>query len=221
MTNQRFKFYDIGFHGDNYLLHLVDVLASKSYFFIETGANVGSTVAYVAKKYPSMKCISCEPDSEAYTEAVRNAPFDNVSLFNESSQNFLLRLRDQYPDVFHKNALYWLDAHGYGFTWPLRDEVSFITNNCKSAFILIDDFKVPGLDCFGYDSYEDQECSFEYIADSLNPSVPYDLYYPSYTDKTSKHHPLRGWCLLAFGQGEELRLPEALLVRVTHKKIIK
>jgi hypothetical protein len=185
---------------------------------VETGANVGTTLAYVAKRYPSIKCISCEPDSEAYVEAVRNASLANVSLFKESSQNFLERLRNQYADIFQDNALYWLDAHGYGFKWPLKEEVSFITNHCRKGFILIDDFKVPGLDCFGYDKYEDQECSFEYISASLNPALSYDLYYPSYTDITSKHHPLRGWCLLSFGHEDVLQLPGSLRNKIACQK---
>ena len=55
--------------------------------------------------------------------------------------------------IFRQNVLFWLDAHGYGFKWPLKDEVRFIAEKFKHAYILIDDFKVPGLGCFGFDEY--------------------------------------------------------------------
>ena len=80
---------------------------------------------------------------------------------------------------------------------------------------MIDDFKVPGLECFGYDVYEGQECSFEYINDSLNPQLDYNFYYPMYTDRTSKHHPLRGWVLIEYGSQEGLKVPDALRKKIT------
>jgi hypothetical protein len=206
----RFTFLDIGFHGDKYLLSFVDAILSRCGCFIETGANVGSTLAYVARTYPHIQCLSCEPDHEAYLHSVENIKTLNAILFNESSQAFLYRLQAKYAHLFDRTVLFWLDAHGYGFEWPLKQEVSFITQHFKSAYILIDDFKVPGLDCFGYDKYGNQECSFDYLKDSLNSRIRYDIYYPAYTDKTSKHHPLRGWGLLAYGQDSKFEVPESI-----------
>ena len=88
-----------------------------------------------------------------------------------------------------------MDAHDYGFEWPLKYEVEFITSNFKEYFIIIDDFKVPHCTLFGYDSYNEQECSYDFIKDSIKEQS-YRLIYPGYTDKTSKHHPLRGWGLI-------------------------
>jgi hypothetical protein len=113
-----------------------------------------------------------------------------------------------------KRVLFWLDAHGYGFEWPLRKEISFITTNFERAYILIDDFKVPGLDCFGFDEYDGQVCSFEYIKSALNPGLEYRLCYPNYKERTSAHHPLRGWGLLEFGHNEDLTLPASLRNKV-------
>lgn len=211
----RFMFYETGFHGDQYLLAFVDTIMQSVKTFIETGTNVGSTLAYVARKYPHIQCFSCEPDPEAFRHALRNTNgLPNVYLFNETSQHFLERIQREYPHLFEEDTLFWLDAHGYGFEWPLRDEISFITRRFRKAYILIDDFKVPGLDCFGYDAYQDQECSFEYIKDALNPRIEYALYYPNYTERTSHHHPLRGWGLIEFGHKNELELPTTLREKV-------
>lgn len=209
--SSRFIFFDVGFHGDLYLLELVNLLLGQCNYFIETGANVGSTCAYVARKFSHIQCFSCEPDVQAFQYAKKNtANLANLVLYNETSQEFFSRFQKQYANMLKENLLFWLDAHGEGFAWPLKEEMTFITQNFPKAYILIDDFKVPGLDCFEYDIYQDQECSFEYIKYSLNPNNQYSLYYPNYTKKTSAHHPLRGWGLIEYGYIDKLILPGSL-----------
>ncbi|MEL6719281.1 MAG: hypothetical protein AAFP82_11240, partial [Bacteroidota bacterium] len=163
---------------------------------------------YFASKYPDIDCYSCEPDKKAYYHANSNTErLQNVNLFNCLSQDFLKMIELEYTHLFERKALFWLDAHDYGFHWPLKEEIEFIFKNFKNGYILIDDFKVPHLDIFGYDFYENQECSYNYIKDAI-PNVPYQLFYPNYEEKTSKHHPLRGWGLLVFG--EELILSKSI-----------
>jgi len=216
-TKNRYIMHDIGFHGDAYLLNFVDHIIRNCSYFIETGANVGSTLVYVARQYPDINCLSCEPDKMAYVSAVENiAQHNNVTIYNECSQNFMLRLEMSNSKMFEENIIFWLDAHGYGFNWPLKHEIDFITNKFKSAYIFIDDFKVPGLDCFGYDLYENQECSYEFIKDSMATNRSYNLYYPCYTEKTSKHHPLRGWVLIEYGHDGCIKIPETLRNKISH-----
>jgi FkbM family methyltransferase len=201
---------DVGFHGDEYLLHLVGHVAGKCKVFVETGANVGSTLAYVARSYPWLRCLSCEPDRSAFEQASANTgKYDNVSLFNGTSQEFIENISKHEPEIISEQCFFWLDAHGYGFEWPLEKELEFITGRFSSAYVLIDDFKVPGREQFGYDWYQDQICSYDYVKNSLNPGKIYQLYYPTYQDKTSKHHPLRGWGLLVFGH-DDFSIPEQL-----------
>ncbi len=210
-STTRFTFVPVGFHGDKYLLDVVDTLAKEVDVFIETGTNVGSTLAFFARKYPHIQCLSCEPDSEAFQRAQRNLEdFANVTLYNQTSQEFLVTLEKQHPDIFQKQALFWLDAHGYGFKWPLEEELAFITTKFSRAWILIDDFKVPGLDVFGFDTYEEQVCSYDYVKGALNPAQTYNTYYPNYTEHTSKHHPKRGWGLITFGEEKDLNFPALL-----------
>lgn len=204
------QFIDIGFHGDEYLLSLAENLASKSKVFIETGANVGSTLAYIAKNYPWLRCLSCEPDQSAFEQASANvAKYNNVLLFNGTSQQFIKHLINHESDIFSELCFFWLDAHGYGFEWPLKIELEFITGRFSSGFILIDDFKVPGRDHFIYDEYQGQICSYEYVKDAFNSGKAYQIYYPTYNEKTSKYHPLCGWGLVVFGH-EDFRIPEEL-----------
>lgn len=204
------NFVDTGFHGDEYLLKLAHHLVANSSVFIETGANVGSTLAYVARNYPELRCFSCEPDNTAYEAAMKNAgTFPNVSLLHGTSEEFISYLDENEDWIFSEPCFFWLDAHGYGFEWPLKDELKFITQKFKTGYILIDDFKVPGRDDFIYDIYQDQICSYDFVKDSLNAGKAYQLYYPKYRDKTSNHHPLCGWGLLVFGD-DSFQVPETL-----------
>jgi hypothetical protein len=199
-------FLSVGFHGDEFLLGIVDSLAQGTEYFFETGTNVGSTLAYVARKYPQLECFSCEIDPRAYILAKSNTTgLENVQLFNETSQSFLRRFikRDR---ILKSTPLFWLDAHGHGFEWPLNGEMKLITHNFLSAYILIDDFYVPGRPYFGYDSYMGQVCSLEFIQPSLNPMHSYVVYYPTYSEHTSSVHPLRGWVLITYGIDDGLAI---------------
>ncbi len=189
-----------GFHGDRYLLRLVDLLAPRAALFLETGANVGSTLGYVARRFPQLECFSCEPDAAAAEVAAAHACIrPGVTLERTTSQEMLRKLDQQDPARFARPLLAWLDAHGYGFAWPLRDEVRFLTEKFASGFLLVDDFRVPHDERFGFDAYADEECSFDYVKASIAPNVAWRLYYPAYSEHTSPWHPLRGWGLLQFG----------------------
>jgi hypothetical protein len=208
------QFVDVGFHGDEYLLGVVDGIVGNCQVFVETGSNVGSTLAYVARKHPELRCLSCEPDKSAFEQAKANAgKYRNVKLFGDTSQQFIEHLEKHERGIFSQPTLFWLDAHGYGFEWPLKKELEFITKRFSSGFILIDDFKVPGQEQFGYDIYQDQICSYDYVKNALDPSRAYQLYYPTYKDKTSKHHPLCGWGLLVFGF-DSYHVPEHLADKI-------
>ena len=212
------EFIETGFHGDKYLLGLVDFLIKKCSVFVETGTNVGSTLAFIARTYPQISCYSCEPDNAAYSMAdaqIRN--YENASLFHGTSMNFIQHLIKNESQIFSETSLFWLDAHGYGFEWPLKDEIEFITRYFKTAYILIDDFKVPGRDEFSYDEYDGQTCSFDYIKDNIYKDRNFQLYYPAYSERTSEHHPLRGWGLVVVGV-DQLELSERLLQTVNRAK---
>lgn len=202
-----------GFHGDRHLQTLVDALGGRAGVFVETGANVGSTLGYVARRYPGLPSLSCEPCEPACAVAREHACVRaGVEVFAETSQDFLRRLERDHATLFRLPVLAWLDAHDHGFAWPLRAEVAFLTARFARGFLLIDDFRVPHDARFGFDAYDGQECSFEHVAGEIDPAVDYRLYYPAYAEHTSPHHPLRGWGLVQFGPaGEELERLDARL----------
>ena len=86
----------------------------------------------------------------------------------------------------------WLDAHGGGFRWPLIDELLFVFERFERFVAVVDDFKVPGRPDFGHDRYGGQTCSHAYVRPHLRQG-DVRLHYPTYRDRTSPRHELRGW----------------------------
>ena len=187
-------YFEIGFHGYRYLIELISTCLKQAEKFIETGANVGSTLVYVAKQHPDLPCYSCEPDVKAYGFAQqRLAGFGNVTLANRMSPDHLRHLLVENPEIAKVDTVFWLDAHGYGYQWPPKDEVELITRAFDKGYIFVDDFKVPARPEFRWDEYKGQMCSFDFIADAIASDFSYRLYYPTYSDRTSEHHALTGW----------------------------
>lgn len=208
-----YAFLNCGFHGDRHLLEVVDDLVTRQRIecFIETGTNVGSTLVYLARRFPEVQSLSCEADAEASRRAREYARgLANVEIHNLRSHEFLGHLARR-PELFRKRCLFWLDAHGYGFEWPLREEVRFVAEHFAVAYLMVDDFRVPGIDAFRYDEYQGQVCSYEYIREALGARA-HQVFLPAYTDRTSAHHPLTGWGLVVMGS--EYTLPETLRSRV-------
>jgi hypothetical protein len=203
-------FLNTGFHGDKVIHKILDPLFEKCEYFIETGTNVGSTLAFVASRYPNIKCFSCEPHKESYKAATANtANFENVKIFNTDSLNFMKELEQ--INFQGKKVVSWLDAHGYGFEWPLKEEVEFFTSNkFESIAVMIDDFQVPEIEEFKWDKYNGQECTLDFIKDSINKERSFHFYYPNYSEKTSTVHPLTGWCVMDFNYGVKKALTPEL-----------
>ncbi|GAB4213290.1 MAG: hypothetical protein OHK0022_50210 [Roseiflexaceae bacterium] len=187
------------FRGDTFLLRTVQQLmrAGQISTFVETGAFYGITTAAMAQRYPQVRCYSCEINPAHYHHAAaRVAGLANVTLTEEDASALLARLA---PEARTVPTLFWLDAHGYGFPWPLRKEIRIIAEQWEHAWVLIDDFLVPDRPWFGYDEYDGQVCSYAYIRDQLG-TRPHRLWYPTYQPPVE--WPLRGWCVLALGDLE-------------------
>ena len=185
-----------GFHGDINLINLIMRLAKSREVFIETGTFFGHTSFFVGKNLPNLTCYTCEINFDHFLISKNILDgLDNVKIFNSDSIIFLKKIISD-PNILNKKCLFWLDAHGYGFDWPLKKEIEIITKNFKNYYIFIDDFKVPGLEKkFHYDKYKSQECSYEYIKDNIFGD--HYIYFPNYNIGTSYFEPPTGWCLIS------------------------
>lgn len=203
-----------GFHDDAYLRLVIFHCLKQSQFFVETGSAIGNSVVTVANQFPTVRIFSCEP-SKAHEEAAkRTKDLSQVTLLKKISPDALYDFMIMAPEMIHQDTVFWLDAHDSintgKFEWPLRAEIDLITRYFDKGFIFIDDFEVPGRPDFGFDRYQSQKCCLAYIIDYIK--CPYRLYYPTYKERTSKHHPLRGWCLIVFGH-DDMKFEEKFAVR--------
>jgi len=193
----------VGFHGDPYLLSLVDHFIQECNQFIETGTEAGSTVGYTARMYPHLACYTAETDKGTYELAKHNlANHPNVDLLNMHSLDFLKEL-DSVPI-----AMFWLDAHSHGYGCDLGGEVDIILSRWDSGYILLDDFEVPGRKDFGFDWYESYgKLNWETVAADITPEMKErikGIYYPDYKPP----YGTRGWLLIRFGDVPDWDVPE-------------
>ncbi|MFX1554506.1 MAG: hypothetical protein ACFFBV_11325 [Promethearchaeota archaeon] len=189
----------LGFHGDQYLLNLVNFFLLESSYFIETGTRTGITLKYVAESYKHLKLFSCEPNKNYFSIATKKLKtFNSCKIYNETSQEFLPKILNR-EDLNKELIFFFLDAHGEGFKWPLKQEIEQITYNLTEAIILIDDFKVPNNPQFNYDVYADQECSMDFIKNKLNSARNYVFIYPKYRIKTSNYPHFPGYIIILMG----------------------
>ena len=187
-----------GFRGDPFLLYTVHNLIHQTgiTLFVETGTFYGATIRYMGQNYPKLTCYSCEPNEERFLAARSStAALANCRITQENSPQLLQRLAQ--TEAVNTPTLFWLDAHGYGFDWPLRQEIEIITNYWREPLILIDDLRVPGHPWFGWDEYGPQECSYGYIQDSI-AHRSHQVWYPNYPAKIVTSWPMRGWGLITF-----------------------
>jgi len=184
-----------GFHGDPYLLQVVDTLAEHVNQFVETGTEAGSTVGYFARMYPHVECFTAETDFKTLETACKNfANHNNIQPYNKHSLDFLKEITP-----YSLPTLFWLDAHSHGWGCDLGEETAIILERWSGGYILFDDFLVPERPDFGYDWYESYgklswEKIVEDIPEELMPRVK-QLIYPNYEPKFG----WRGWALVVFG----------------------
>lgn len=108
---------------------------------IETGTNMGDTTEFLAKCFPKTNVLSCENNLDFYEKAKKRLDkFDNVTLYNLSSDDFIKNISVGFP-------FYFLDAHWNNY-WPLADEIL----NIHRGLICIHDFDINYLG-YSYDEY--------------------------------------------------------------------
>lgn len=201
-SNNRGALEQQGFHSDAYLLSLVDAFAPRVSRFVETGTNLGSTARYIAEKHPALEIFTCEIDADAFASAHRVlSHYPQAHPYHLPSDAFLQELHRSHPQVFTQTSLFWLDAHSYGFRWPLEFELAFITEHAPSAIVMIDDFEVPGEPGFKYFKHGRKTCGMALLRESVSAKrSDYKMVLPTYRERTSDRHALVGVGTLLVGE---------------------
>ncbi len=170
---------DVGFNGQRLrkqiftdLIHLIEFDA-----IIETGTMIGNTTGYMAEQ-SKLPIHSCESDRRFYLMAKKRlAEFKNIHFVHGDSRQFLKALsRDVMPE---RSVFFYLDAH-WNEDLPLREELKVISRTWERFVVMIDDFKVPNDDGYGYDHYRKKRMlSLELISDLIKKDG-LDPFFPAF-----------------------------------------
>ena len=157
--------HDLSFSGDSFIAN--NFLKLKQKFnienVVETGTYEGDTTIFLAKNFKNVFSIEC--NQETILKAILNIKNANVNahlIFGKSEEVFNVLL----PKI-NNNTIFYLDAHWYAHC-PLRDELNLIKKFNLKPVIAIHDFYVPGSKTLGYDSYNNQSFTYEWIKDDLD-----------------------------------------------------
>ena len=161
------------FNSDRYIRDEVIKLRDKFYIniAIETGTQYGHTTKELSYIFDHVYSVEVDYDTFKQAECNLNG-INNIILVHSDSIEFLNILPKHEEPV-----LFYLDAHGNGIT-PLINEINIVCSISKSPIIVIHDFKVPG-NIFGFDTYNGQEYTYEWIEPTLKEHYPcdYDFHY--------------------------------------------
>jgi hypothetical protein len=126
--------------------------------WVETGTFLGTSTHYLSKRFPHV--YSIEPEVKFYKAACNRFKGQNVTLFNDVSENILPILLP----TLSGNLNFWLDGHysgGGAFKGnkdcPIENELNAIAvnfYNFKKLSILIDDVRLFLSPSFDYPSID-------------------------------------------------------------------
>lgn len=116
---------------------------------VETGTFRGTTTQFLADVSGAV-VYSIEANERYYWYAVKRLRDRDVHLILGDSRVAVGDLAGRIPAS--KQCLFYLDAH-WGPGLPLADELAAIRDNWPASTVIIDDFKVPFDEGYGYDDY--------------------------------------------------------------------
>ena len=179
---------------------------------VETGTRLGATTEYLAAT--QLPIYSVEHDRRAYGFAkARLWRRRNVHLKRSDSR---VALRAWFDGPLHNHSggpvLIYLDAH-WGPDLPLYEELVVIFDHSSDAIVMIDDFKVPFDNGYGYDDYGDGKALVPAYIEPAIRSFQLRAFYPS--APSAEETGARRGCVVLVREASLIRNMESLpLLRV-------
>lgn len=167
-----------GFNQDSYIKDEIIKLRGKFeiHIAIETGTNYGFTTLELSKMF--YYTYSVELLEKYYRHALKYmAKYvdhkNGYKLIQDNSVDFLWDL-----PKFDEPILFYLDAHWEEYC-PLLDEIEQACRLTDNPVIVIHDFFVPGRKDLGFDTYNGQSFTYEWIEPTLSKFYPgeYEYHY--------------------------------------------
>lgn len=173
-----------GFEGDSYLREKVQsiIKEKKIYWVIETGTYRGATTKHLAEGVAKVDTIEIMEDNFQIA-ASHLSGTANIELHKGNSPEELDKLFTAFNKKGRRpNLLCFLDAH-WGEYNPLLDELKTIAKHKWKPVIIIHDFKVPGRDDLGFDTYKDIVYEWDWIKNDIDKIYGAEGYTVEYNDK--------------------------------------
>lgn len=144
---------------------------------VETGTYLGTTSEYLHES-SRLPVYTVEQNDRYFGFAkTRFRSNGGIAVAHEDSRTFLQRIVAD-PKYRQQQLFFYLDAH-WGKDLPLKEELAIIFEALPGSVAMVDDFKVPGDDGYGYDSYgEDRVLDLEYLA-SIRSQLNLAVFFPS------------------------------------------
>ena len=139
---------------------------------IELGTCLGSTAIWLGEKFEQVLTIEINPEYFAIAkERVESTRLFNIVLLKGDTVSTL-------PLVIHgisSNSIWFIDSH-WQENCPLQKELEIIAQAKLRPVIAIHDFVVPGNPHLGFDSYNGQPFTFEWLKPSFDKIYGEDCY---------------------------------------------
>lgn len=173
------------FNGDKFIQMEMAKLAIKypDAILFETGTCLASSTLFLAKHFPMVYTIEANRRYYAYSmQRVQEAEVSNINLLLGQSEELLPKLL--FNLTLPTNVVFFLDAHWENFC-PLLSELTAIAiAGIANPIITIHDWKVPG-STLGYDTYNGQDFTLEWIEPYLQKIYPSGFKYEYNSDEKS------------------------------------
>lgn len=126
---------------------------------VETGTCFGSSTLFLAKHFGYVATIEIV---EQYLKIAKErfVDYNNINAYHGDSKALLAQMIAD--NKIGNDSIFFLDAH-WGGHCPLPDELKAIAAAGISPVIAIHDFKVPGEPSLGFDTWDKQEFTFEWL----------------------------------------------------------
>ena len=171
------------FNGDKFIQMKMAELAIKypDAVVFETGTCLASSTLFLANHFPMVYTIEANRRYYAYSkQRVEESATTNINLIFGQSEEWLPRFL--FNLTLPTNVVFFLDAHWESFCPLLNELVAISVAGIANPIITIHDWKVPG-SSLGYDSYNGQDFTIEWIEPYLQKIYPKGYKYEYNSDE--------------------------------------
>jgi predicted O-methyltransferase YrrM len=129
---------------------------------VETGVHEGRSTLEFSHLVENVIGIDILEESISIAKnRIDNSNRTNVKLYVGNSPQVLSSIVDS---IDAEHTIFFLDAHWESY-WPINDEIKMLPKN--KGIIIVHDFLVPNHPELGFDAYNNQPFTYEFIKESL------------------------------------------------------